>query len=70
MSTGAVVGDSLLWNVKTKELTTHEIQTTTEGQFYFIFHEYIFHILTQWTGIVITYTRKQALRKFVWDSIS
>ena len=64
-----IVGDSLLWNIKTKELTSQEIQTTAEGQFYFLFHQYFVVILIQWTGIVTTYTRKEDLRKFVWNTI-
>ena len=64
-----IVGDSLLWNIKTKELTSQEIQTTVEGQFCFLFHQYLVVILIQWTGIVTTYTRKQDLRKFVWDTV-
>ena len=64
-----IVGDSLLWHIKTKELTSQEIQTTVEGQFCFLFHQYLVVILIQWTGIVTTYTRKQDLRKFVWDTV-
>ena len=64
-----IVGDSLLWNIKTKELTFHEIQNTTEGQFYFVFHQYIVVMMIQWSCVLNTYLRKEALRKFVWDTI-
>ena len=65
-----VVGDSLLWNIKTKELTSHQIQTTAEGQFYFLFHQYIFSIAISWIGILVSYIRKKALRKFAWDTLT
>ena len=65
-----VVGDSLLWNIKTKELTSHQIQTTAEGQFYFLFHQYIFSIVISWIGILVSYIRKKALRKFAWDTLT
>ena len=36
-----IVGDSILWNMKTKELTSYELQTTKMGQFCFLLHQYI-----------------------------
>lgn len=64
-----IVGDSLLWNIKTKELTFEEIQNTTEGQFYFLLHQYIFVILVEWSCVLNTYLRKEDLRKLAWDTI-
>ena len=63
-----IVGDSLLWNIKTKELTSQEIQTTAEGQFYFLFHQYIVVVVIQWS-CVLNSLRKGDLRKFVRETI-
>ena len=63
-----IVGDSILWNIKTKELTPHEIQTTGEGQLYFLLHQYILVILAEWSCVLNSYIRKEALRKYVRDT--
>ena len=64
-----IVGDSILWNIKTKELTSYEIQNTTQGQLYFLLHQYILVILAEWSCVLNLYIRNEALRKYVWDTM-
>ena len=64
-----VVGDSILWNMKTKELTSYEIKTTTEGQVYFLLHQYILVMLGEWCIVLNLWIRNEALRKFVWNML-
>ena len=65
-----IVGDSILWNIKTKELTPHEIQTTGEGQLYFLLHQYILVMSGEWCCALNPYIRKEALRKYVRDTLN
>ena len=58
-----IVGDSILWNKYTKELSATELQTTGMGQLAILMHQYIFGILAVWTVVISSYLRKKALRK-------
>ena len=58
-----IVGDSILWNKYTKELTARELQTSGMGQFCFLLHQYILGMVAVWTLVINTYLRKEELRK-------
>ena len=58
-----IVGDSILWNKYTKELTASELQTSGMGQFCFLLHQYILGMVAVWTLVINTYLRKEELRK-------
>ena len=64
-----IVGDSILWNMKTKELTSDEIKSTTEGQVYFLLHQYILVIVGEWSIVLNLWSRNEALRKFVGNTL-
>ena len=58
-----IIGDSMLWNIKTKELSSEELQTSGMGQFCFLLHQYILGMVACWTVVLNSFLTKQALRK-------
>merc|ERR1712227_1030899 len=60
-----IIGDSILWNSKTRSLTPIEVMTSFEGKFCVFLHHYGAPSVAIYSLILNSYGRKEPLRKFI-----